>query len=597
MIRAAHVLLTLALCAPSLACAGRVPDAVEDAAAYAETDRGRAAELLEQAVPEASARHRATVQLHAGEYRRLLGDFDTARTWFDAVQAEDGRHSNPLAARAGLLLIEAATEVNPDVLAKLRRMSDNDLLDSQNADRYMVLAIVAAAEGDQTAFSRAQTKALSYARSSQQQTERITLRLDGIDVEAEPVAGEAVFSMEPETGSDIERIEQAIASGNAGRAQTLIARLRTTASAEEARELDYLERRMGAADVNPGVIGVLLPLAGRYATVGRQVKQALEFGYAAGGGSGRLLIVDSGTTEESAVAAAEQLVFAEGVIAIAGPLLSNQADAVAAASDAMRVPLVGLAQSMSPGTDQEWVFRATVAVEDQVSALVDYTSSTGGMSSYGIFAPDNDYGRGAAAAFTAKVESTGGRIVDQEFYNPDSNDMTGAARRMSRSPMDGLFIPDNASRVPLACAGLAYEEFPVGSFQPVPGGPTIQLLGLNSWNNVDILTQGGAYVRHALFTELFIDDTTASASFSEAYRGQVDRTPSPLEAVVSDVGRLLATIDQAGVTDRTGYRDALHASAPEGTVTGLNGFNAETRTATHNLRILTITRDSIEVVK
>jgi ABC-type branched-subunit amino acid transport system substrate-binding protein len=327
------------------------------------------------------------------------------------------------------------------------------------------------------------------------------------------------------------------------------------------------------------------------------VKQAIEFGYAAAGGTGRLIIVDSGITEESAIAAAEQLVFDEGAIAIAGPLLSNQADAVAAAMDAMRVPLVGLAQSLSPGEEQEWVFRATVAVEDQVGALVDHTTGTVGMTTYGIFAPDNDYGRGAAAAFTAKVESMGGRIVDSKFYNPDSNDMTGAARQMSRSPMEGLFIPDSASRVPLACAGLAYEEFPVGDFQPVPGGPTIQLLGLNSWNNEDILTQGGAYVRNALFTELFINDTTASEQFAAAYQSQVDRTPSPLEAVVSDVGRLLATVDQAGVTDRAGYRAALEATAPEGTVTGLNGFNADTRTASHNLRILTITRDSIEVVK
>lgn len=631
MIRAVPFVFAAALLTASPALAGnRTPDVVEDAAVYALSDRARAAELLEQAVQDASRRDRPAVQLYAGEYRRLMGERAAARAWFQKVLEDGSRHANADAAQAGLALIDASEAATPDNLARLRTLKTGELLDSQNADRFLALAIIAAAEGDARGFEDSRSRAISFAADDPGHSERIVSRLSGVEVRDPSTGAPPAYTLDAVEVTDLELADQALAQGDAERVRSLVERIRANNPTEsEALAADYLLRRLDAAPVSTRTIGVLLPTSGRYGTVSSQVQQALGFGFREGRGRGELVVVDSGTTAESAVAALERLVLERGAVAIAGPLLSDQAEAVAKAAEALRVPLIGLSQALEPAEEQEWVYRGVVSVSDQVDALLNYTTDQAGMDAYAIFAPDNDYGRGAAAAFTAAAEARGARITAAEFYDPESNDMTEAARALARADysarraelarlrreaeanggnpssvslpptldFDGLFIPDNARRVPLACAALAYEEFPVGAFQPRDDQPTIPLLGLNTWNREDLLTQGGAYVRNALFTELFVADDDNSQRFESAYRTETGRTPSALEAVVYDIGRITAAASLDDVRDRATFRDALEAAAPDDVVTGTSGFDPDTNTARHRLRILTISRDSIDVVE
>lgn len=631
MPRLVPLLLLAALTAPGAALAARrAPAVVEDALAFADTDRARAAALLDAAAIDASPRQLPEILLHAAEQRRLLGDPAKARAGFEAVLSSRARWANHEAAALGLALVDAGDGASAETVRALRELPAETALSTQNADRYLVLAIVAAAAGDEPGLDDARTRALAAAADHPDVYARVEAQVSRLSAAAEPAPQDgpvAVVTLDTSDLTDLEIAERALERGEAERVRELAARiLANPASPEEALAASYLERRLSAVPVNPSRIGLLLPLSGRFEVVGGQVQQAFEHGWRREGGAGTLVAVDSGATPEEAVAALERLVLEQGVVAVAGPLLSDQADAVARAAQALRVPLVGLSQSMESREGEDWVVRAAVSVADQADALVAHAMDRAGMRAFAVFAPDNSYGATATAAFERAVAARGGSVVQVQKYDPESNNLTPFARELGRKDyearreelsrlrretaerggdpsrvvlppkldFDGLFVPDTASRVPLACAALAFEEFPVGEFRTVRDGPTIPLLGLNGWNHPDLLTQGGPYVRSSLFTELFLPDDEAAAAFAERYRQDLGRSPSPLEAVVADAGRLVAAATRSGSRTRAAFLGAVLDAAPQESATGLTGVDREARAARHRVRILTITRDAIE---
>ena len=144
-------LLSLALALP--AHAGKrlpLPDVVEDASAYATTDREKAARLLEDAVNNAEEMRvadRPAVWLHAGEQRRLLGDTDKSHKWFSEAEGR-GDGSVRVAARLGLALLDAVDGLDSRVTGLLLEASDKEVLATQNADRYLLLARYAHRQND-----------------------------------------------------------------------------------------------------------------------------------------------------------------------------------------------------------------------------------------------------------------------------------------------------------------------------------------------------------------------------------------------------------------------------------------------------------------
>ena len=138
------LILTLA---PSTAEAAKRknPDVVEDALAFATTDRSKAVTLLESAIEEGpSSKTRSTIVLNAGEQRRLSEDLDAAHAWFTQILQDSDKGMDAEAAKLGLALIQATGGANAQSLSVLRAVSDRDGLDTQNADRHLLLAIDAA---------------------------------------------------------------------------------------------------------------------------------------------------------------------------------------------------------------------------------------------------------------------------------------------------------------------------------------------------------------------------------------------------------------------------------------------------------------------
>ena len=627
------LLLSLALGVQPACAGGRrpppTPDLVEDALAYTTTDRAKSVKLLEQALErnEVSERELPWVQLHAGEQRRLSGDFPKAREWFDAALASGDKRALP-SARLGLALL-AAKPPYDELPAALEDIPEREVLETLNASRYLLIAThKARAGGSPTEVKEATKKAVQYSRDDAELAKRVNASLDILT--ASVGTPNTSITLPPPVGEPTKSpIEQARAfweSGDNAGARTLAAEIKA-AGGPDARAAGYLIQRIDkGTPIDSKKIGVLLPLTGKYKAAGRQVLEALQLGY---GTAGRTLVpIDSGSTPETAVAALEKMVLDDGMIAVVGPLLTPETEAVVEAANALGVPLISLSQALEDTDDMSWVFQAMVTPGHQAEALASFVMEQKDMKAFAIFAPDNAYGKGAAAEFRATVEERGGTISIEEFYDPTSTDLIPFAKKLGRKDyearswefrelkreaaanggnpdsvvlppkidFDGLFVPDSAARVPLACAALAYEEFPVGDFQTSRNGRTVPMLGLNGWNHPDIVSRGGPYVRGAFFTDAFAEHDADAVAFATEFREAKGHSPSVLEAVSVDAGRLLAAAAKSDATTPSAFREALLAVEVKNAGTGAAGFNAETRTVSRDMRILTVGEGTIQQV-
>jgi ABC-type branched-subunit amino acid transport system substrate-binding protein len=613
----------------SVALAGkhdRVPSVVEDALAYAETDRDKAARLLEDALANTNGladADRAIIEVHAGEQRRLLDQDPAAAAHFQAVVAL-GDTSQADAAALGLILLDANDGVDPALLVRLAAVPEKTVLPTENADRYLILATAAARANDAPSTRELSKKALSWAKEDPSVLADVRASLQAL------VATDG--SVPPpvaDTSTALQKAERAFDEGRIPDAQRYAQQAieASPAESDDALVAKYLLRRIDAVPVDSAKIGVMLPLSGSFEAAGKQIQEAIELGYGTAAAKRKLVFVDSGETADSAIAALEKLVLEDGVVAVVGPLRTDGAVEVARAANALRVPLIGLSQVGGTTTDHPWVFQGGVTVPDQVGGLLDYAMGKRAMTKFAVFAPDSPYGHSAADAFTAGVTARGGVITASAFYDAAATDETEFARQLARidasarsselarlraeavakggNPdtvvlppvldMDAIFVPDNASRVPFACAGLAYREFPIGEFKPTKTSRSVPLMGLSGWNKDSLVAAGNQYVRGSMFTDAY-HTSESSAAFEARYQAATNRTPSSLEAVAVDVGGLLASASASPATTRAAFRDAIAAATYPTAVTGADGFDPVTRNAHHHVRVLTINSRAIVAI-
>lgn len=611
------------------------PEVVENALAYAPTDRQRAIQLLEGALAGRKPdKDTATIMLHAGEQRRLAGNWTEAKAWFNRSLGLEPAGTQSDAVRLGLALVDLNAGVaSPAAIGVLASIEEKTVLDTQNADRFLYLAVDAAQRGKKGLVGTYSRKAELYAQSDPQVARRITGTLDNMkEVPRDEIAPETVVEG---PGGPYEKAVQAYIAGDYGSARRFAEKSVDDDDPLVAARARGILESLDGAPVRPDLVTVLLPLSGKFKAVGRNVQEALEWG----AGRVRLQVVDSGGTPETAVEALERAVLQQGAIAVVGPLLSDETEAVVAAAERLHVPLLSLSQSYEPESPR-FAFQGMYTRGDQVQALLDFTMDQLGMNAFATFYPDTDYGNQTATAFVEGVLERGGSIRaagDYSLEEPPSEDELEEGEELppSRKPMavapnfgtrvggpdeldalkrraastggnpntvvlpplvdfHAIFIPEAARNTPLATAALAYQEFPMGAFQPVDEGPMIPLLGLSFWNDIRLLSRGGQYNRGSLFPDVFAAPIRAEDDpVITEFRERFGRTPTALEIAVSDAGRLLASAMDQAPQDRGQMRNAMLSANVPLALTGATGFDPETLRARRNLLILSFTRNGM----
>lgn len=609
------------------------PTMVVEAEAVGPNDRMKAIARLEGALAgDLEPTERAWTLLYAGEQRRLAMDPPVARAWFEKLAADHPASPLKDAALLGMALVDAERGVSGNTAASLQLLGQSGVPDSMNADRFRLLARIAADEGSHpTQVKEYVRKAVVFSQGDASVEARVRASLaDLLSTEQSGGLADAPPAGSPgaeEASRD--RVLAALADGDHTRVVDMGERfLATWPDSPWERQIGYAVKRAQAGDkVVAGKIGVMLPLTGEFAPAGKRIKQDIELAVDRGGGRIQLVWIDAAAEGTSASEHVEKLVLEDGVVAILGPLLKEHVMEAAETAQAIGVPMVALSQSQKPTEAGDLVFRGFLPLEQQVDALLDHAMGERGWDRFAVLHPQSSYGESTRDLFAAAVERRGGAVSRVVSYPPDAKDFLDAARELGQKDYkgerasewyrlradarragkdldkvvlppkvdyDAIFIPDNWRRVALVASSLAYEEFAVGDFRPHRHAERMPLLGLNGWNDPRIIETGAKYVQKAVFVDAFDprSDDAAVREFVADYRQALGRRPGVIDAVTWDATRLLMGAVVAGGPDRAAVREELTQARLSRPVSGGGRFGDD-REVARDLVVLTVSKERI----
>lgn len=286
----------------------------------------------------------------------------------------------------------------------------------------------------------------------------------------------------------------------------------------------------------PTTVGVLLPLTGQFANLGRSVKNGIDLalqGVTPPGGEAPLRVVyrDAGGGVDEAVEQARQLVSTDGATVLLGPLLSEHAFAVGDLARRSQVPLVSLAKNAN-FTTGEGIFRLGATSESQVRSLLETCQNRLFLKTYALVYPDDAIGRELADVFRVEMGSRGLALVYESSY-PRGNDevFVSIAQSLEAARPEAIFVPDtvnNASRFFSALAPAAREQ--------------IRPLGAASWDSPVLLANSSAVMQGAVFVSpyFFGSPRPAISLFNEAYKAAYGQNADFLAAQGFDALTVIA---------------------------------------------------------
>ena len=329
-----------------------------------------------------------------------------------------------------------------------------------------------------------------------------------------------------------------------------------TAPSQPAPTLPQYETVPGAP-VETGVkIGLLLPLSGQQAALGRSLLQAAEMGLFEVGDDKFTLLVEDTATAAGAETAARKLL-AGGAQILLGPVFSTDTRKIAPIATGAHVPVLAFTNDRSAA--QPGVYVMGVTPQDEVQRVIQYAASQG-MQRFSILAPTSTYGNIVEQAFRNSVQGANGLFAEQARYDPNSPDYTQVVEQLAtayqNNPFDALMLPEGGAKLRQLAPLLPAFQI---------GPQTVPILGTGLWANDPTLAQETG-LAGALYAAT---DPTKWRPFADRYAGIYGQAPDQRAGLVYDAITLIVALGNAP----SGY------SAPdysETALTNVSGFNGVT---------------------
>lgn len=303
-------------------------------------------------------------------------------------------------------------------------------------------------------------------------------------------------------------------------------------------------------------VGLLLPLSGQQAGLGRAMLQAAEMGLFEVGDERFTLLVEDTATAGGADSAARKLL-AQGARVMLGPVFGSDTRKVAPIAQGARVPVLAFTNDRTVA--QPGVYVLGVTPQAEVERVVSYAVSQG-KRRFAILSPASPYGNIVSAAYRDAIMQAGGTLAQMASYDPNSPDYTGTVEQLGlayqRDPFDALMLPEGGSKLRQLAPLLP-------AFQIDPR--TVQMLGTGLWANDAALAQqtgltGGWFA---------MTPPDRWQAFAQRYQSVYGSVPDPRAGLVYDAITLVVALAQ-----QAGPGVAVDFNSPM--LTNPNGFAGTT---------------------
>ncbi|HXQ21393.1 MAG TPA: penicillin-binding protein activator [Candidatus Acidoferrales bacterium] len=303
-------------------------------------------------------------------------------------------------------------------------------------------------------------------------------------------------------------------------------------------------------------IGCLLPLSGDAREFGERSLRGVRLVF--GDKNDRLVVKDTAGGPAAAVSAFEELSRDPTVLAVIGPLHSDDAQLVAAKAETAHVPVLLLSQR--DGLAGHFVLQAGMTRGSQVGTLLSYAMDRVRLRRFGVLYPKDAYGAELSSTFRTAVEHRGGTVIGAAAYAPGTNGPESAAGTVKKwrdaANLQAVFLPDNA---PTAAEFAKFLQRAM---------PDVTLLGVHGWEALG--DHSAASLNGILFSDGFY--AHSARPVTQAFVAQFQKTygalPETLEAQAYDAALLAKRALDAAANSRSDFLRRLQDLGPVDGATG-----------------------------
>ncbi len=332
---------------------------------------------------------------------------------------------------------------------------------------------------------------------------------------------------------------------------------------------------MASQGREPVRIGMLLPLTGSQAAVGKALLDAAQLAIFESGRTDLVLMPhDTQGSAPGARAAAAQAI-GQGAEILLGPLLADEVAAVTSTAESRHISVIGF--STNSTVARPGVFLLSFPPESEIERVIDF-SVLRGFTRFAALIPQTDYGNLVEVAARAAVQKNNVTLAHEERYPPRQDQMFPSVQRLAANlDYTAVLLPDGGTSLRAIAPLLPYYGIDT---------KRIKVLGTGLWDDPTLSAEpslvGGWFAS---------PPPEARTSFATRFQTAYGRSPPRIASLAYDGVALVATLASepkdkrfsvARLTDPNGFAgvDGIFRFRPDGRVERGLAVNEITPTGT-----------------
>ncbi|AFM28126.1 ABC transporter substrate-binding protein [Desulfomonile tiedjei] len=290
----------------------------------------------------------------------------------------------------------------------------------------------------------------------------------------------------------------------------------------------------------------------------------------------KLITEDDRSTKEGAIAAFDNLIKKNKVIAILGPTLSNSAKASNPIAQESKVIVLGVSNTAGGIVEiGDFIFRDSLPESAVQPNTIQMTMDKLGYKKVAVMYGDDDvFTKGGYDVFKKVLEEKGIQVLTTETFKRKDTDFSAQLTKIKGLNPEQIIVSALAEEA----AGIMTQGRQLG----IP--ESVHFIGGNGFNSPKLAQLAGPFAEGAISGAAWFigNDTPGNKAFVEAYKARYGSNPDQFAAqAYAGVYILAHAIKTAGSADSKAVRDVLAKIKDLDTVLGKFSMN-EKRDPVHS---------------